>query len=155
MRCQMPFKWTVETFWILPETMRIRGGSRGRVQGVRPPPSPWDDLWFSNTTGILQKKQCGLLVLKYSKRRVHPLLKKSWIRPWIWRNQTSETSSIQTQRNRKQYCTVILIKWVRQVTFFNVKIEKFEGGNLSHFRCLACWVVEFNYKCPFNTGWQQ
>ena len=29
------------------------------------------------------------------------------------------------------------------------------GGSLSHFRCLACWVVEFNYKCPFNTGWQQ
>ena len=26
-------------------------------------------------------------------------------------------------------------------------------GNLSHFRCLACWVVEFDYKCPFNTGW--
>ena len=26
-----------------------RGGSRGRVQGVR--------LWFSNTTGILQKKK--------------------------------------------------------------------------------------------------
>ena len=19
---------------------------------------------------------------------------------------------------------------------------------LSHFRCMACWVVEFNYKCP-------
>ena len=32
-----------------------RGGSRGRVQGVRTPP-PWDDLRFSNTTsGILQK----------------------------------------------------------------------------------------------------
>ena len=26
------------------------------------------------------------------------------------------------------------------------------GGNLSHFRCLACWVVEFDYKCLFNTG---
>ena len=26
------------------------------------------------------------------------------------------------------------------------------GGNLSHFRCLACWVVEFNYKCPFLVG---
>ena len=22
-------------------------------------------------------------------------------------------------------------------------------------RYLACWAVEFNYKCPFNTGWQQ
>ena len=32
-----------------------RGGSRGRVQGVRTPP-PRDDLRFSNTTGILQKK---------------------------------------------------------------------------------------------------
>ena len=41
-----------------------RGGSRGRVQGVRggggggppPPPPPPDDLRFSNTTGILPKK---------------------------------------------------------------------------------------------------
>ena len=33
-----------------------RGGSRGRVQGVRTPP-PLDDLRFSNTTGILQKKK--------------------------------------------------------------------------------------------------
>ena len=41
----------------------------------------------------------------------------------------SETSSIETKRNRKQYCTVKLIKYVRQVTFFNVKIEKFVGGN--------------------------
>ena len=31
----------------------IRGGSRGRVQGVLTPlPPPWDDLRFSNTTGI-------------------------------------------------------------------------------------------------------
>ena len=34
-----------------------RGGSRWRVQGVRtPPPPPGDDLRFSNTTGILPKK---------------------------------------------------------------------------------------------------
>ena len=31
------------------------GGSKGRVQGV--PPSPRDDLRFSNTTGILPKKK--------------------------------------------------------------------------------------------------
>ena len=48
-----------------------------------------------------------------------------------------------------------LIKQVRQVTFFNVKIETFVGGKLSYFWCLACWVVEFNNKCPLNTGWQQ
>ena len=37
---------------------RVRGGSRGRMQGVRtsPPPPPRDDLQFSNTTGILPKK---------------------------------------------------------------------------------------------------
>ena len=33
-----------------------RGRFRGRVQGVRTP-SPLDDLRFSNTTGILQKKK--------------------------------------------------------------------------------------------------
>ena len=41
----------------------------------------------------------------------------------------SETSSIQTKRNRKQSCTVKLIKEVCQVTFCSVKIEKFVGGN--------------------------
>ena len=35
--------------------LNYRGGSRGRVQGVRTP-LPRDDLRFSNTTGILQKK---------------------------------------------------------------------------------------------------
>ena len=35
----------------------FRGGSRGRVQGVRTPP-PYDDLRLSDTTGILQKKNC-------------------------------------------------------------------------------------------------
>ena len=37
------------------ETLYFRGGSRGRVQGVHTPP-PRDNLQFSNTTGILQKK---------------------------------------------------------------------------------------------------
>ena len=42
--------------------------------------------------------------------------------------------------------------------FFNAKSKNLWvaiRGNLSHFRCLACLVVEFNFKCPFNTGWQQ
>ena len=43
-----PVKYNVEC--------HVRGGSRGRVQGVCTPPT-WDDLRFSNTTGILQKKK--------------------------------------------------------------------------------------------------
>ena len=39
-----------------PKSWALRGGYRGRVQGVHTPP-PWDDLRFSNTTGILQKKK--------------------------------------------------------------------------------------------------
>ena len=35
---------------LLPES---RGGSRGSVQGVRPPPPPPEDPRFSNTTGIM------------------------------------------------------------------------------------------------------
>ena len=39
------------------ERLSLRGGSRGRVQGVRK-----DDLRFSNTTGILQKKTMCLTI---------------------------------------------------------------------------------------------
>ena len=48
---------TEEIFDYSVPTVENRGGSRGRVQGVRtPPPPPRDDLRFFNTTGILQKK---------------------------------------------------------------------------------------------------
>ena len=30
-------------------------------------------------------------------------------------------------------------------------MKKLVSGHLSLFQCLACWVVEFNYKCPFDT----
>ena len=39
----------------------LRGGSRGRVHGVRTPP-PWDDLRFSNKTGIVPKKKTMWLI---------------------------------------------------------------------------------------------
>ena len=54
----------------------------GGCRGCAPPP-PRDDLRFSNTTGILQKNKNYVVYWcsRKSKRRVHPLLKKSWIRP--------------------------------------------------------------------------
>ena len=58
-------------------TERGRGGSRGRVQGVRTPPSPWDDLRFSNTTGILQKKKTMWFIgVEVEQETSAPLLKK-------------------------------------------------------------------------------
>ena len=35
----------------------FRGGSRGRMQVLRTPPPPPNDLRFSNTTGIVPKKK--------------------------------------------------------------------------------------------------
>ena len=60
------------TFSSLKSGADLGGGCRGCA-----PPPLWDDLRFSNTSGFLQKKKlCGLLVLKKSKKRVHPLLNK-------------------------------------------------------------------------------
>ena len=71
----------MNTQWFSPLHGRILGEGAG---GAHPSP-PRDDLLFSNTTGILPKKKlCGLLVLKYSKRRVHPLLKKILDPPLHW-----------------------------------------------------------------------
>ena len=42
-----------------------RGASRGRVQGCAPPPTPLDDLRFSNTTGVLQKKKKTMWFIKF------------------------------------------------------------------------------------------
>ena len=55
----------------------LRGGSRGRVHGVRTPP-PWDDLRFSNTTGILPKKKNYVAYWCWSRARNEctPSLKK-------------------------------------------------------------------------------
>ena len=43
----------------------VTGADLGKgAVGAPPPPPSWDDLRFSDTTGIMQKKLCGLLVLK-------------------------------------------------------------------------------------------
>ena len=78
-----------------------RGGSRGRVQGVRTlPPPPRDDLRFSNTTGIPQKKKTmwfnGVEVEQETSAPSPE--KKSWIRPC---HLLSEKSPRLTRRERK------------------------------------------------------
>ena len=74
-----------------------RGGSRGRVQGARTPPptplGPWDDLRFSNTTGIPQKKKSMWLIgveveqetsAPPPKKILDPSLYSSNISPTMW-----------------------------------------------------------------------
>ena len=53
-----------------------KGGSRGRVQGVRTPP-PRDDLRFSNTTGILQKKTMWFIGVEVEQGTSAPPPKKN------------------------------------------------------------------------------
>ena len=53
-----------------------RGGSRGRVQGVRTP-SPRDDLRFSDTTGILQKKTMWFIGVELEQETSAPPPKKN------------------------------------------------------------------------------
>ena len=53
-----------------------RGGSRGRVQGVRAPPSR-DDLRFSNTTGILKKKTMWFIAVEVEQETSAPPPKKN------------------------------------------------------------------------------
>ena len=47
--------WPLELYWWA-NRKPYTGADLGEGAGVHTPPSPWDDLWFSNTTGILQKK---------------------------------------------------------------------------------------------------
>ena len=58
--------------------IRSRGGSRGRVHGVRtPPPPPRDDLRFSNTTSIQQKKPMCFIGVEVEQETSAPPPKKS------------------------------------------------------------------------------
>ena len=61
-----------------------RGRSRGRVQLCAPPAPSWDDLRFSNTTGILQQKTMWFICVQLEQETSAPPPKKeSWIRPWV------------------------------------------------------------------------
>ena len=57
--------------------LQTRGGSRGRVQGVRTLPPPRDDLRFSNTTGILQKKTMWFIGVEVKQETIAPPPKKN------------------------------------------------------------------------------
>ena len=56
-----------------------RGRSRERVQGVRPhpPPPPGDNLRFSNTTGIMQKKTMWFIGVEVQQETSAPPPKKN------------------------------------------------------------------------------
>ena len=65
-----------------------RGGYRGREQKVRNPARPRDDLQFSNTTGILQKKKqkqtMWFIGVEVEQETSAPLLKKIVDPPLHW-----------------------------------------------------------------------
>ena len=63
--------------WTLKFIINYRGGSWGRVQGLRTPsPPPRDDLQFSNTTGILPKKTMWFIGVEVEQETSAPPPKK-------------------------------------------------------------------------------
>ena len=86
-RNQNEARLTIElSTWSLFPVLISRGGSRGRVRGVRPPPPfPWDDLRFSNTTGILQKKTMWFIDVEVEQETsAPPPKKKTGSAPDLW-----------------------------------------------------------------------
>ena len=84
---EMPYSTTIINYWNLLNyplhTILCRGRSRGRVQGGHTPPPPWDDLRFSDTTGILwEKKTMWFIGVEVEQETsAPPPKKKSWIHP--------------------------------------------------------------------------
>ena len=86
-RNQNEARLTIElSTWSLFPVLISRGGSRGRVRGVRPPPPfPWDDLRFSNTSGILQKKTMWFIDVEVEQETsAPPPKKKTGSAPDLW-----------------------------------------------------------------------
>ena len=77
----------------------LRGGCRGCA------PPPRDDLRFSNTTGILQKKKYVVYWCWSRARDEHPLLKKSWIRPWTRKFLEGSRCSHAKKKKTAKKCT--------------------------------------------------
>ena len=77
------------------------GGSRGRVTGVRTPSPPRDDLRFSNTTGILQKKTMWFIGFEVEQEmRVPPPKKNPGSAP-VWL-----VSSVSAMGSVSQVCII-------------------------------------------------
>ena len=68
----------VKHYLVLP-----RADLGGDCKGCAPPPPPRDDLRFSNTTGILQKKTMWFIAVEVEQETSAPPPKKSWIRPLL------------------------------------------------------------------------
>ena len=79
-----------------------RGGSRGRVPGVRTPPPPRDDLRFSNTAGILQKTKNYVVYLKGAKNPFPTL--NAFYPTYISLAHPETGTSIQEQTNHVKTC---------------------------------------------------
>ena len=74
---------TTRSLYSMASGTDLGGGYRGCAP-LPPPPEMTCGFLIQLVFCKKRNKLCGLLVLKQSKRRVHPLLKKSWIRPWAW-----------------------------------------------------------------------
>ena len=96
----------------------FRGGSRGRVQGVRTPP---DDLRFSNTTGILQKqKTMGFIGVEGEQETSAPSPKKHPGSAPVLCNNISLLAEV--SHGMKKNCTACTVRASTGVSFRTSKV---------------------------------
>ena len=97
--------------------MHHRGESRRRCRGCASPPPPPPEMTWGFLIQLVfceKKKLCDLLVLKQSKRRVHPLLRK---------NPGSVSASLRQSKKQRQQEI--------QTQMFLIPAPLISGGRLS------------------------
>ena len=101
-----------------------KGGSRGRVQGGAHHPPPEMTCGFLIQLVFCKKKLCGLMVLKQSKRRAHPLLKKIL------------DPSLRSKRFQSSYCAKIRASFLFFLLSSQLFSTNWRGNTTGH---LGTW----------------
>ena len=152
----MPFKWTVETFIVLPETMTIyfcinffiKVDHKHRLQ-LR-----FEELRSAKQSSVQTKRNLGK---QYCTVKLNQIISSSHVfrknRKLCGWQSLACVASVRKGRERGLGRETVREGGGRSAPKFPLPASP--SPSPSHFRCLVCCVVEFNYKCPFNTGWQQ
>ena len=112
------------------------------------PPTPWDDLRFSNRAGVYVRSSVSYAIPKWCNLS----WKKSWIRPWSTRisiNDSHLLASFDTQKLRKFRCVRLFCQCADMFSFcwrFMILRSDWPAAKMALF----CWLEITRYFPPEN-----